>query len=66
MSPLIIGFMIAMVIGGVVLGLWGAINLPIPAELFNLESAGSPDAVRMMVSQSGLVQELLFLQYCLV
>ena len=46
-----------MIVGGIVIGLWGARNFPLPAGIFNLESALDPDAVRSMASRTGLLQQ---------
>jgi uncharacterized membrane protein SpoIIM required for sporulation len=46
-----------MLIGGIVLGSWGMTNLPLPAGVFNMESAVDPDVVRSMAGQTGLLQE---------
>jgi uncharacterized membrane protein SpoIIM required for sporulation/ABC-type transport system involved in multi-copper enzyme maturation permease subunit len=46
-----------MLLGGLVLGMWGASTFPLPADFFNLESAIDPDTVRSMVSQTGLLRQ---------
>lgn len=46
-----------MVVGGLVLGLWGSRNFPLPPEVFNLGSVADPDTVRSMASQTGLLRE---------
>ncbi len=46
-----------MVIGGLVLGLWGARNFPLPSAMFNFGSIADPDAVRSLASETGLLRE---------
>lgn len=48
---------IVMVIGGMLLGFWGAWKFSLPAAMFNLEMAGDADIVRSMIAETGLLRE---------
>ncbi|MDF1514746.1 MAG: stage II sporulation protein M [Anaerolineae bacterium] len=57
MKAEIIVTLVVLIAGSLGLGIWGSVNIPLPAAAFNLEFSGGPDTVRSLVNQTGLLRD---------